>query len=86
MVSKAPGPETIQYVGFNQDQDCFAVGTQEGFRIFNSIPFKGQFVRGKYLNEPEYEEIYDFLREWSTRKAIVIRSTTTALAKFTEKK
>ena len=47
MVAKTPGAESIQYSGFNQDQDCFAVGTQDGFRIFNSIPFKGQFVRGK---------------------------------------
>lgn len=42
------------YVGFNQDQGSFAVGTQKGFKIFNTKPFKDQFVRGKY---PSYTQL-----------------------------
>ncbi len=36
----------IVFIGFNQDQGCFAAGTQKGFRIFNTFPFKDTFKRG----------------------------------------
>lgn len=37
--------EEVQHIGFNQDQSCFAVSTQQGFKVFTSVPVKGQFVR-----------------------------------------
>ena len=36
---------SMLYVNFNQDGSCFAVGTQTGFRIINSMPFKNNFCR-----------------------------------------
>lgn len=32
--------EDIIYLSFNQDQGCFAAGTETGFKIFNAYPFK----------------------------------------------
>jgi len=35
----------ILYCNFNQDQSCFAIGTQSGFKIFQTNPFKESFFR-----------------------------------------
>ena len=36
--------------GFNQDNQCFSVGTNDGFLIYNTEPFKQNFERSKYYN------------------------------------
>ena len=36
---------SMLYINFNQDGSCFAVGTQTGFMILNTIPFKNNFNR-----------------------------------------
>jgi WD40 repeat protein len=37
--------DQMLYVSFNQDASCFAVGTERGFKIYNSYPFKDNFER-----------------------------------------
>ena len=39
--------EEMIYASFNQDASCFAVGTEKGFKIFNTIPFKENIDRSK---------------------------------------
>jgi len=41
--------DSMLYVTFNQDASCFAVGTERGFRIYNSYPFKDNFERSKFI-------------------------------------
>ena len=37
--------KTITYIGFNQEANCFSVGTNTGFRIYNSETCKMNFER-----------------------------------------
>lgn len=36
---------SINYLSFNQDGSCITVGTDRGFRIFNTVPFKPLYSR-----------------------------------------
>jgi hypothetical protein len=38
--------DSILCITFNQDASCFAAGTERGFRIFNTNPYKDNFERG----------------------------------------
>lgn len=44
------GDDQMLYATFNQDASCFAIGTERGFKIFNSYPFKDSFERRKKYN------------------------------------
>ena len=37
--------EQILYTTFNQDSSCIAIGTEKGFKIFNTSPLKDNFGR-----------------------------------------
>ena len=37
--------EVVNYLSFNQENTCFAIGTGNGFKIFNTYPFKKLFER-----------------------------------------
>ncbi len=39
--------QNMLYASFNQDASCFAVGTEIGFKIFNTYPFADSFERSK---------------------------------------
>lgn len=38
-------PTLINYISFNQDAACFTVGTNKGFRVYNSDPLQLRFKR-----------------------------------------
>ena len=37
--------DSIISVSFNQDNSCFSIGTENGFKIFQTYPFKGPYER-----------------------------------------
>ena len=42
--------QQILSINFNQDGSCFAIGTQKGFKIYNTSPFKENIERRNYYH------------------------------------
>jgi len=42
---KIPSRDEVLYISFNQDNSCFAVGTDGGFRIYNADPYREIYRR-----------------------------------------
>lgn len=40
--------ELLLNINFNQDGTCFAIGTEKGFKIFTTTPFKEHSDRSKF--------------------------------------
>lgn len=45
--------EGLLYMSFNQDQSCLVVGTERGFKIYDTNPFKLRHERSNL-----YKKIY----------------------------
>ena len=39
--------DQLTYINFNQDASCLAIGTEKGFKVFHTSPFKDGFERSK---------------------------------------
>ena len=54
MSKKSPNSEGLLYMSLNQDQSCIVVGTEKGFKVYDTIPFKLRYQRSKQNNIKYY--------------------------------
>lgn len=39
--------EGLLYISLNQDQSCLVIGTENGFKVYDTIPIKLRYQRSK---------------------------------------
>ena len=49
-MQKSQKDEGLLYMSLNQDQSCLVVGTENGFKLYDTLPFKLRYQRGKINN------------------------------------
>ena len=52
--------DDVLFLTFNSDAQCFAVGTEKGYYIYNTNPFRELFHRSIYTYICIYALIYRF--------------------------
>jgi len=63
MSKKSPNSEGLLYMSLNQDQSCIVVGTEKGFKVYDTIPFKLRYQRSK-TNNIKFIYIFSFGRRY----------------------
>lgn len=38
----------LLYISLNQDQSCLVLGTENGFKVYDTIPIKLRYQRSKF--------------------------------------
>ena len=62
--------DDILCVSFNQDKGCFVVGTESGFKIYNSYPYKDNFERSISLKRKKFIKNRNGWWHWNRRNAL----------------
>ena len=49
MEKNSQNNDILLYMSLNQDQTCLVVGTEKGFKVYETIPFKLRYQRSNQL-------------------------------------
>lgn len=49
MANNSTNDDALLYISLNQDQSCLVVGTEKGFKVYETIPFKLRYQRSKNI-------------------------------------
>ena len=49
MEKNSQNNDILLYMSLNQDQTCLVVGTEKGFKVYETIPFKFRYQRSNKI-------------------------------------